>query len=398
MVIKIKSKRPWNIKEFILVLLVSFLFQFCQGQETENKWYTLETSVTGDFLKNMKGGINKNFTYIGMEEIGLTIDLESANIWRGGELFLHGLNTHGRTPSSEIVGDLQVSSNIESGDYTGFYEYYLNQSFGNFSFIIGQHDLNSEFIGTEYGGTFINSSFGIAPSISLNVPVSIYPFAAPAFITKYEKENQFAAKLGVYDGDPGDPESNRYNLQPNISWDEGLFFIGEFELYHFVNSLPESYKIGAYYHTNDFTDYEDTLKNAKGNYGMYAISDMVLWSGFNHPDSYLGLFLQGGLAPKNINQVDYYIGGGIHLNGALPQRFHDALGVAFAYANMSAPFRALDPILEKGELALEFTYKIHVFENYSIQPNLQYIINPGANSELGNALVGLIRFNIYLEN
>ena len=175
-------------------------------------------------------------------------------------------------------------------------------------------------------------------------------------------------------------------------------FIGEFDLSHYVNNLPESYKIGGYYHTNNFTDYKDTLKNISGNYGIYAISDMVLWSGFNHPHSYLGLFIQGGAAPQNINQVNYYLGGGIHLNGALPQRFHDALGIAFAYVNMSPPFRKLDPLLEKGELALEFTYKIYMFEHYSIQPNLQYIINPGANPNLGNALVGLIRFNIYLDN
>lgn len=386
------------MKKIFILFLWNVALGLCHAQDGGNKWFKLETSVTGDFLKNMQGGINKDFTYIGMEEIGLTIDLESAIAWKGGNFFLHGLNTHGRTPSSEIVGDIQVSSNIESGNYTGLYEYYLNQSFGNFSFIIGQHDLNSEFAGNKYGGTFINSSFGIVPSISLNVPVSIYPFAALAFITKYEKENHFAAKLGAYDGDPGNPESNRYNLQPNISLDEGFLFIGEFELYHFVNDLPESYKIGGYYHTNSFIDYTDTLKSISGNYGIYAVSDMVLWSGFSHSYSYVGLFLQGGMAPGNINQINYYLGGGIHLNGMLHQRFHDALGVAFAYANMGQPFRKLDPLRLQGELALEFTYKIHVFNHYYIQPNLQYIINPGANSNLTNALVALIRLNIQLEN
>lgn len=386
------------LKRITLFIFLIFILKTGYSQDETNQWFKLETSVTGDFIKNFTGGINTDYTYIGMEEIGLTIDLEAANFWKGGEVFLHGLNTHGINPSSEIVGDLQVSSNIESGNYTGLYEFYLKQSFGNLSFLIGQHDLNSEFVGTEYGGTFINSSFGIAPTISLNVPVSIYPLAAPAFITKYEIANHYAIKLGVYDGDPGDPETNRYNLQPNISLEEGLLIIGEFELNHLVNELPESYKIGGYYHTNKFIDYRDTLRSITGNYGLYAITDMVLWSGFNHPNSYLGLFLQGGIAPKKINQINYYLGGGIHLNGALPSRFHDALGVAFAYANMSSPFRALDPTILQGELAVEFTYKIHVFEHYAIQPNIQYIINPGANSELNNALVASLRFNISLEN
>jgi len=381
---------------FLLSLLLGTLL--VKGQVEETKWFGMETSVTGDFLSNLSGGISQDYTYIGMEEIGVTIDLETAGLWRGGEIFFHGLNTHGLTPSTDIVGDMQVSSNIESGNYTGLYQYYIKQSIGNWSVLVGQHDLNSEFVGTEYGGTFINSSFGITPSMSLNVPVSIYPLASLALIASYEKENKFAAKFGMYDGDPGDPESNRYNLQPNISLDEGLLLIGEFEKKHLVNDLLESYRVGAYYHTNDFTDYEDTLSTISGNYGMYGVADVVLWSGFNHPHTYLGWFIQAGWAPPTINQVDYYLGSGMHLNGILPKRYDDAFGVAFAYAKMSTPFRNLSDNIENGELALEFTYKIHVFEHYSIQPNLQYIINTGANSELENALVALLRFNIYLSN
>jgi porin len=385
-------------KWFLCGFLSCNLFLLSFAQQGKVKWYHLETSVTGDFIKNMMGGINTDFTYIGMEEIGLTLNLEDAGLWKGAEIFLHGLNTHGITPSSDIVGDLQVSSNIESGNYTGFYQYYLQQQLGKFCFILGQHDLNSEFVGTEYGGTFVNSSFGIAPSMSLNVPVSIYPMAAPAFIIKYEKENRHIAKLGIYDGDPGDPESNRYNLQPNISLDEGLLAIAEYEICHTMNELPVSFKLGTYYHTNEFIDYTDTSHSVAGNYGLYLVSDNVLWSGFNHPHTYLGWFIQGGWAPGHINQVDYYIGSGLHLNGILPNRYHDALGVAFAYANISRHVRNLNPNILTGEMAIEFTYKIHIFEHYYIQPNLQYIINPGANAELNDALVASLRFNIYLEN
>ncbi|MEZ5070455.1 MAG: carbohydrate porin [Bacteroidales bacterium] len=368
------------------------------GQSGGEKWLGLETSVTGDFIKNLSGGLERGFAYIGMEELGLTLDLEAAGWWKGGEVFLHGLNSHGGLPSQDFIGDMQVASNIESGDYTGFYQYYLRQHLGRFSLLLGQHDLNSEFVGTEYGGTFINSSFGISPSIALNVPVSIYPMAALAFIATYEARNNTVLKLGVYDGDPGDPESNRYNLQPNIRREEGALIIGELEHTHRVNDLPESFRIGGYYHTNRFTDYRDTLQQAPGNYGMFGVTDLVLWSGFNHPHTYLGTFVQAGVAPASINQVDFYLGGGFHLNGVLPERYHDALGIGFAYAHMGNPYRALFPGLTAGELVLELTYKILVFDRYSIQPNLQYIRNPSARSDLGHALVSLIRFNVALEN
>ncbi len=382
-----------------LVILVNIKLQ---GQEeiaaSKLEWFKTETSITGDFIKNLQGGINTDFAYIGLEELCLTFNMEELGWWKGGEFFFHGLNSHGLLPSQDIVGDLQVSSNIEAGDYLGFYEFYYTHSFGNLSLLIGQHDLNSEFVGTEYGGTFINSSFGISPSMSLNVPVSIYPLASLAFISKYQTDKGHAFKLGVYDGDPGDPENNRYNIQPTISSDEGVLLIGEYELSYLINGLPENYKLGLYYHTGSFTDYEDTLKSIQGNYGAYGISDFVLCSGFNHPETYLGLFIQGGWAPSKINQIDYYVGGGVHLNGILPKRYKDALGIAFAFAHISKDVRALDANLEYGEVAYELTYKIHVFDQYSIQPNLQYIANPGANKSLKDALVATIRFNVTLEN
>jgi porin len=366
------------------------------AQEEKEKWFGFETSVTGDFYKTLDGGISNDYVYLGMEDVMLSFDLEKMGLWKGGEVFVQGLNTHGRLPSEELTGDMQVVSNIESGDYTGVYQYFLSQNIGDWTFLIGQHDLNSEFVGTEYGGTFVNSSFGVSPTISLNVPVSIYPIAALAFVAKYDFQEKYCFKLGVYDGDPGDSESNRYNLQPNISDQEGALIISEFERSLSFNGNPDKVKLGGYYHTNKFIDYTDTLEKVDGNFGLYSIIDFVLWSSFAKPDRYFGLFAQGGLAPSNINQVNYYVGGGIHMNGILNTSKPDALGLAFAYANVSKPYRKLNTDMTQGELVLELTYKLEFLDRYFLQPNIQYIMNPGASSTIHDALVALMRFNIYL--
>lgn len=386
------------MQRYLLCTLLPMILFGLELPAQKNSWFSLETSVTGDFIKNIDGGVNSHYTYIGMEEISLTFDFEEMGLWNGAEIFLHGLNTHGKLPSEQLSGDLQVFSNIESGDYTGLYEYYLKQSIGNFSFLVGQHDLNSEFVGTEYGGTFINSSFGISPTISLNVPVSIYPMAALAFVTTYNINNLYDLKFGIYDGNPGDPETNRYNLQPNISSGEGFLAITQLEWHRSVNEKPENCKIGAYYHSSTFQDYRDTLHFVKGNFGLFAVTDLVLISNFDHPHRYFSAFAQGGFAPQSINQVNFYLGGGFHLNGILPKRYNDVIGIAFAYANMSPDYKNKNPETMRGELALEFTYKLNVFDYYTIQPNIQYIINPGVNSDLSNALIALVRFNISLNN
>ena len=386
-----------NSMRFILFLLpIFFLLNTLSAQSEKEKWIGFETSVTGDFYKTLDGGISNEYVYLGMEDVGLTFDLEKMGLWSGAEVFIQGLNTHGRLPSEELTGDMQVVSNIESGIYTGVYQYYISQSIGNWNFILGQHDLNSEFVGTEYGGTFVNSSFGISPTISLNVPVSIYPMASLAFVAKYELKKKYNFKLGVYDGDPGDPESNRYNLQPNISDQDGALIISEFERSLEFNGNPDKIKIGAYYHTNKFTDYRDTLKKVNGNYGLYSTIDFVLWSNFAKPDRYIGLFAQGGIAPLHINKVNYYVGGGVHFNGILETDKPDALGLAFAYANLSRDYKKLNSDYAQGELIFELTYKLRFLDHYCVQPNIQYVINPGASATLEDALVALMRFNIYL--
>jgi porin len=50
---------------------------------------------------------------------------------------------------------------------------------------------------------------------------------------------------------------------------------------------------------------------------------------------------------------------------------------------------------KKNESTIEAYYKKQIGENFSIQPDLQYVIHPAGTDEvLPNALVGILRFNI----
>jgi len=112
----------------------------------------------------------------------------------------------------------------------------------------------------------------------------------------------------------------------------------------------------------------------------------------------MGVFLQSSIAPPKMNQIQYFLGGGIHVNGILPQRFNDSFGAALAFARNGDSFKKIHPGTDWAEVALEFTYRFSIFDNSTIQPNMQYIINPGANNQLKDALVFLLRFNIELTN
>ncbi len=378
---------------FVILLLCSVPYSW--GQTKFSDAFKFSTSVNSDFVVNFSGGLKQGYTYLGKEDISLTFNTRDAGLWKNGTLFLHGINTHGNGPSETLTGDLQIMSNIEAGDHTGLYEFWYSQSLGKFSVLVGQHDLNSEFVGTKYGGTFINSSFGIAPSISLNMPVSIYPMAAPCLLLKYTPNEKFCGKVAVYDGNPGNFENNRFNLQWNICSREGLFYIGETQL---IQTQDENqtgiFKIGTFYHSGSFISYNDTSKLHRGDFGAYVVAEKALFARSLHAGRGLCIFFQGGIAPPAYNMVQYYVGGGFRYHGILPARFKDELGIAVAGILISPYYMHIYPGTLPYETALESTYIFRFGGKYAIQPSLQYIIHPGANENINNCFVGLLRFTL----
>jgi porin len=381
---------------FITVMMITVDYSLICAQKNAilNDALEFGFTATGDFISNLNGGLKTGYTYIGLESVTLRFDMQKAGLWKNGELFLHGLNAHGKGPTAELTGDHQVLSNIEAGDYTGLYEFWYCQQIGKFLLLAGQHDLNSEFAGTRYGGTFINSSFGIDPSIAINNPISIYPVAAPCILLKYETDNSLTCKIAVYDGDPGNFETNRFNLEWSISPGQGFLTIGEVQYERIRNgNSTGTYKIGSYYHSGTFTSYRDTLRSRKGNYGLYINADQALFSRSLHAGRGLCYFLQAGIAPELYNLVEYYLGGGLRYHGILPYRYHDELGIAFAHISMGKSYADLYDALHH-ETAFEMTYKFQFGNNFFIQPSMQYIINPGTTSVADNCVVVLLRFTL----
>jgi len=141
----------------------------------EDNGLSLELVYTGKVVTNHRSGLKRGTTSLGNIDLTATLDTEKTWLWKGGTFFVYILNNHGGNPTKSYIGDLQTVSNIETEDATRLYELWYEHLFswyGTLSFLIGQHDMNSEFNVTEYGGLFINSSFGIQPDISTVLYIS----------------------------------------------------------------------------------------------------------------------------------------------------------------------------------------------------------------------------------
>jgi len=387
-----------RIMNLLSIFLMLFVFQ--QNSMSQSKLaeaIEFNTTVTGDFVINGFGGIKQGFTYIGKEDLLFGLNTETAGWWKNGYFFVHGLNTHGVGPSEKFTGDLQIFDNIEAGDHTGLFEFWYSQQFGKFSFLVGQHDMNTEFLGSKYSAILMNSSFGIMPSLSLNMPISIFPLAAPGLVLKYEADNNIIYRAAVYDGNPGDFDNNRYNLNVRLNKLEGFLTIGEIQ-YNQMDGYREvgNYKIGSYYHSGLFPDYNDTLNTIKGNYGFYALADRALFARSLHAGRGLCIFAQLGVSDPQRNMVNRYLGGGFRYHGILPERYKDQLGLGLAYISLSKNYMKTTSDIKSFETAMECTYIFHFGSGYTIQPSMQYIVNPGAVTNTENCIAGLLRFSISL--
>src|SRR5512133_2784619 len=112
-----------KLSGFIIALLPVFLEWPLKGIEKDSVTlnqpaFTFLAIYTGDNVINLAGGLKSGYGYLGLANFCLSFSTANAGLWEGGGFFIRAANTHGATPSVDLIGDLQVASNIEAGDHT----------------------------------------------------------------------------------------------------------------------------------------------------------------------------------------------------------------------------------------------------------------------------------------
>ncbi len=87
-------------------------------------------------------------------------------------------------------------------------------------------------------------------------------------------------------------------------------------------------------------------------------------------------------------------------SGIFSKHYHDQIGFAAAAVHNSEKFTkaksAAGETQDNWEIALELSYRAQINKWFSMQPDLQYIINPGFNHSLKDALIMGARIEISL--
>jgi len=370
----------------------------------------------GEILGNPAGGVRRGAIYEGLLEMLVNLDLERIAGWSGAVFHVNAYQIHGRGLSANDLGNnLLIVSNIEAERTTRLFDVWLEQRLWNdlVAVRIGQLAADDEFITSQYGGLFVNSTFGWPGITATDLPSGgpAYPLSTPGVRVKVRPTDQVSVMVAVFNGDP----AGRGLGNPQLRDASGTVFrvnddtFAIAEAAYTVNQgkdatgLPGMYKLGGWYHSGRFADERLdatglSLANPassgvpsqhRGDFGLYAVVDQMVWHVPETKDQGFGVFLRVAGSPSDRNLVDFYADGGVTYKGLLPNREDDVLGLGVAYARISDAARGLDRDLNffsganrpvrDYEMALELTFRAQVAPWWTVQPDLQFIVHPGGH-------------------
>lgn len=349
---------------------------------------SLGLSETSEVLGNLTGGRKQGAAYEGLTQMSLDLDLEKAVGLSGGAIHLSGLQIHGRGLSADNLGNLNVVSGIEAEPSTRLFEWWYDQAFlnGKLDVKIGQQVADQEFMVSEYGALFLNASFGwpTLPAVDLPSGGPAYPLATPGIRVRARPSDRLTAMMGVFNGDPAGPGTadplQRNRSGTTFDLDSGTFVIAEAQYATHPgenpDGLPGTYKLGAWYHSRTF----DPSETRRGDWSVYAVMDQLVYRPAWAKDGGAGVFLRAMGAPGDRNEINMFVDGGVTYKGAFG-RPDDTIGLGVGWARVSETGRT-------GETVLELTYQARLAPWWSVQPDFQYVFNPGGGIDHPDRRIG----------
>jgi len=359
-----------------------------------------ELIYTGEVFGNLGGGFRRGAIYEGLLDARLTLDLEKLAGFRETTLFASALYPHGESLTQNYVHDFNVASNIDAYDTLRLNEVWIEKDFGGkndgVSVRAGKLAFDTEFFVSEAGGVFINSCFGEPATIGQVSTFPTYPLTAPGVRVEIDRDT-WILRAGAFSGNAGEElRNNKHGLRFGLSAQDGALFLGEINW-----RTPEDadkvrravVKLGGYYDSAEFPDIRDATVHRHGNYGAYFSAEgQVLRTGTGNRG--VTVFSRASVAPDNRNIATWYLETGGVYTGLFYQG--DTLGLGANYTKMSDEFPAKNGVPAHHETILELTYQsAEIAHHLRIQPDFQYVWNPGGTTRAADAIIAGLRFVLW---
>ncbi|RKS91051.1 porin [Sphingosinicella microcystinivorans] len=293
----------------------------------------------------------------------------------------------GHGPSERLVADAHGIDNAESDVRHRLLEAWVDARLsGNVSVRLGLMDLNAQFDAIEAAGLFLNSGHGMGSEFAasgVNGP-STYPATGLGINVRGEWSG-LTVQGAVFDGAPRGFSDDGKFLAIRLHREEGALFLGQVE--YDIEDTGVSFGFGAYHYSRaPSSDIEGPSRTGGGAYAMttFALgSDTAAWFRIGH-------------ASASVSDIRHQISGGLTQSAPFG-RDGDMIGIALSSIRLR-PDGPGHTGYGRRETNLELTYRYAFNDRISLQPDVQYVIQPAYDRGGGNALVVGARLQIVLGN
>ena len=385
---------PWRLTVAVCSLIVA---ANVHADEGATAGAVLQAVYDGDVWSNLDGGRRTGTDYAAHLDLSLAVDADKLWHWTGDQFYFRAFADSG-TAFSRRTGDIHGINNWESGFRAGkLIEAWIDHNFNDAhsSLRFGLYDTTTEFDKNKSEVLFINNSQGMNRVLSLsglNGP-STYPATSLGLRLRHAFNAKWALKVAALGGvpdDPADPAATTIKLRAP----DGAFIISELR-YH--NPHGSRVAMGYWHYTAGFDEIL-TAQKGTGNQGFYLSGDTMLTSTPDDPLRGISSGLRVAHAEADFNRFDWFASGVLTDTGFLAARPTDKAGLGFVYSHTGAPYRrsqrAQDLPVRAGELTLEATYRAPLTSWLTLQPDIQYVIDPADAPTSRNVLVFGLRMEV----
>ena len=402
----------------------------------ENHGVEFSFTYVNNLAGNPTGGLSQGFTYTDNIAFGTKLNLEKLIGWRGGTLTIAATDRNGNSLSRDYIGNQFTVQQVYGGQTVILTDLHLTQKFWDDKAKVkaGRFSSGDDFASSPLYWLYMNNGIdGNPQALPVNASFSAYPWASWAALLRVDPCPEWNAMAGIYQ--VSNKTFNRELHGVNFSFEEndGVMILGQIgwtpEFFKrpvtraaansastakaaiapgdgrvtfdddaqttieqsTMRGLPGHYWFGGYYSSWSYPQF-GTAGTAANAYGFYWHADQMVFQ--EDPGSSQGLTLWTAfvLSPQeNIAKVPFQWNCGAAYQGLLPRRDLDTTMFGLAYGNFSDDYGNAgdayngDPV--SYEMALEWGHRVQLSNFLYVQPNIQYIVQPGGTGSIPDAFV-----------
>ncbi|EIP99224.1 carbohydrate-selective porin [Opitutaceae bacterium TAV1] len=352
----------------------------------EEKGITPWLTVTGEAWNIPAGGNQHGNLWNVFFDFGFEVDPGAFGGPATAKIVVQGHARESRDSRGELAdtGSFNPASGNFAGDGWRMFNIFYQQSFkdGIYDLKIGQIAADDDFMGSEYSGLFMNSSFGAMPSIvgasgagADGMGYAAYPVASPGIRFNWTPDETYSWQAGIYHGGPGEDVHGNHGFDRESLSDTGILVFTEGAMNFDIASKPSSFRLGGSFHTKKFDNFK-TGGTGSDVWNLYAVHDLALAMA-DEESVALGAFWRFGITPdEDVATAFIYADAGLNWFAPFASRPDDVAGLAVSWTKLGSDYAAAEGAENKNEFTVELTYLAQLTSCWSVQGDIQYVIDP----------------------